>query len=269
MSIVACSVDECERGSVSRGFCDKHYRRWKKRGDPTITTPALRGDCSIDGCYGAHSARGFCPAHYQAWLRKNGGRISDHAPCSVDNCAKVRTHALYCRSHYQFSRKYGDPLYEAPPTPTSKTCTACNETFPLDSFDRRKDRGGMGVMSRCKPCSRRRVQEAHHSNREAYNAYQRKWASENRDKRSAVEAVQRARRLGVDAQKVDRLEIFERDGWVCQMCFEPVDKTLKFPHPMSATWDHIMPVSKGGAHSPENLRLAHWHENKAKGAKVA
>lgn len=29
-----CSIDECSRVAVARGWCDPHYRRWKKHGDP-------------------------------------------------------------------------------------------------------------------------------------------------------------------------------------------------------------------------------------------
>ena len=32
---------------------------------------------------------------------------------------------------------------------------------------------------------------------------------------------------------------------VCAICGKPVDKRLKFPHPMSATVDHIIPIDLG------------------------
>ena len=34
---------------------------------------------------------------------------------------------------------------------------------------------------------------------------------------------------------------------VCAACGKPIDKTLKFPHPMSATADHVHPVGRGGS----------------------
>lgn len=33
---------------------------------------------------------------------------------------------------------------------------------------------------------------------------------------------------------------------VCGICGKPVDKSLKFPHPLSACIDHILPIDKGG-----------------------
>lgn len=33
-----CSMPECERPCLARGLCFKHYARWRKRGDPSVTT---------------------------------------------------------------------------------------------------------------------------------------------------------------------------------------------------------------------------------------
>lgn len=56
-----------------------------------------------------------------------------------------------------------------------------------------------------------------------------------------------------------RQAIYERDGWVCQLCSEPVDRTLDSCHRFAATLDHIECQSWAliPDHSPENLRLAH------------
>ena len=52
---------------------------------------------------------------------------------------------------------------------------------------------------------------------------------------------------------------------ICALCGKPVDKSLKSPHPMSPSVDHIIPVAKGG-HPSEitNLQLAHRACNRAK-----
>lgn len=56
---------------------------------------------------------------------------------------------------------------------------------------------------------------------------------------------------------------------VCGICGRPVDKKLKYPHPMSACIDHIIPVAKGGHPSAiENLQLAHWACNRQKSDKL-
>ncbi len=56
---------------------------------------------------------------------------------------------------------------------------------------------------------------------------------------------------------------------ICGICGKPVDKSLKSPHPLSATVDHIIPVSRGGHPSDiTNLQLAHRCCNRAKSDKM-
>jgi len=55
----------------------------------------------------------------------------------------------------------------------------------------------------------------------------------------------------------------------CGICGHPVDFSLKSPHPMSATIDHIIPIAKGGHPSDiSNLQLAHWTCNRQKSDKI-
>lgn len=52
---------------------------------------------------------------------------------------------------------------------------------------------------------------------------------------------------------------------ICGICGQPVDKTLKYPDPMSATVDHIIPINRGGHPSSiDNLQLAHFRCNRLK-----
>lgn len=56
---------------------------------------------------------------------------------------------------------------------------------------------------------------------------------------------------------------------VCGICGKPVDMSLKNPHPMAPTVDHIIPVSKGGHPSDlSNLQLAHRCCNREKSDKL-
>lgn len=55
----------------------------------------------------------------------------------------------------------------------------------------------------------------------------------------------------------------------CGICGHLVDFSLKAPHPMSATADHIIPVAKNGHPSDiDNLQLAHWTCNRQKSDKI-
>lgn len=56
---------------------------------------------------------------------------------------------------------------------------------------------------------------------------------------------------------------------VCGICGMPVDFSLKYPHPLSACIDHIIPVSKGGHPSDiDNMQLAHMMCNRQKSDKL-
>ncbi len=56
---------------------------------------------------------------------------------------------------------------------------------------------------------------------------------------------------------------------VCGICGKPVDKSLRYPHPLSPCIDHIIPIAKGGHPSDiENLQLAHWTCNRQKSDKL-
>lgn len=69
----------------------------------------------------------------------------------------------------------------------------------------------------------------------------------------------------------DRLAIYERDGWACQICLEPVVPDLDPQHRMAATLDHIAPraLTLFPDDSPQNLRLAHRACNSARGIRAA
>lgn len=57
---------------------------------------------------------------------------------------------------------------------------------------------------------------------------------------------------------------------LCGICGQPVDKRLKYPHPMSPCIDHIIPIDRSGHPSDmDNLQLAHWICNRSKGNKLA
>lgn len=64
-----------------------------------------------------------------------------------------------------------------------------------------------------------------------------------------------------------RMAIYERDGWMCQLCSGQVDRGLNSSDPWSATLDHIECQSWVliPDHSPGNLRLAHRWCNSVRG----
>ncbi|WP_369851284.1 HNH endonuclease [Cryobacterium sp. Y82] len=51
---------------------------------------------------------------------------------------------------------------------------------------------------------------------------------------------------------------------MCQICGAEVDQSILYPEGWSATLDHVVALSRGGNHTPENTVLAHLRCNLAK-----
>ena len=64
-----------------------------------------------------------------------------------------------------------------------------------------------------------------------------------------------------------RRSIYERDGWVCQLCDGAISPDAT-EHADRASLDHIVPQSRGGSHDPSNLRMAHVGCNARRGDRV-
>lgn len=73
------------------------------------------------------------------------------------------------------------------------------------------------------------------------------------------------RKRGAFVETVVPTAIFERDGWRCHICRRKITPTRQWPHPRSATLDHLVPLSRGGTHEPANVATACLSCNSAKG----
>lgn len=63
-------------------------------------------------------------------------------------------------------------------------------------------------------------------------------------------------------------ELAARDGERCQICMRRLNVFLPGSHQLGPTFDHILPVSRGGTNDAENLRLAHRRCNSRRGNKL-
>lgn len=89
--------------------------------------------------------------------------------------------------------------------------------------------------------------------------------------RVSAATARHARRVRVEQATVERVDpqvVFDRDGWVCQLCRQPVDRDRRWPDVGSASLDHTVPLAAGGDHSYANTQLAHWICNVRKGARM-
>ena len=88
---------------------------------------------------------------------------------------------------------------------------------------------------------------------------------EAKRKRDLAKAKRRrAAQRRADAEDVDRDLVGERDGWRCGICRRKVDQRRQYPHPLSPSLDHVIPLSQGGRHTYANTRITHLRCNLAR-----
>lgn len=73
----------------------------------------------------------------------------------------------------------------------------------------------------------------------------------------AADQRRRALKAGADSEVFRAEEVYDRDRWICGICFEPVDRALRYPDPRSVSLDHVVPLSLGGPHTRANTRCSH------------
>lgn len=129
-------------------------------------------------------------------------------------------------------------------TPKQRTCTVCGNSF-------------MGVAGAlyCPAHKEAAIKVAKKNGRARRNAIQ------GRNHRS------RARHYGCKAEVVNRLLVYARDKWKCYLCGRKVVQSATWK-PNQATLDHVVPLSKGGSHTYDNVKTACHSCNSNKGGKI-
>lgn len=88
-------------------------------------------------------------------------------------------------------------------------------------------------------------------------------------RRKANKRKRNALKRGAESEAIVDVEVYDRDGWLCGICTEPVARSLVWPDPMSVSLDHVIPLSRGGAHVLDNVQCAHLSCNVRKGNRAA
>jgi hypothetical protein len=109
-----------------------------------------------------------------------------------------------------------------------RACLHCGRSYSPQTY-------GNGTYSSARYCSRACL-DRHHKHEHRY----------------------RKRAQGRCDGVVYRALIFERDGYICQVCGDAVDMSLTVPDPRAATIDHVLELSLGGWHGPDHVQLAHF-----------
>lgn len=93
----------------------------------------------------------------------------------------------------------------------------------------------------------------------AYNKFHDECKKQSRRVHNRIKTLRRQNvKTGL---RITHEEVAERDNFVCHICQELVDMSLPRTSKRGATLDHVVPITRGGTDSVDNLRLAHWECN--------
>src|SRR5699024_2277322 len=106
------------------------------------------------------------------------------------------------------------------------------------------------------------------ANAEYRKEYARKYYEANPEVRRANRRKRRARERSVEHAPYTTQDIIDRDGLTCSWCGDDIDLGIEYPNPMSKSIDHVLPISKGGPDTLENVQLLHLTCNIQKGDRV-
>src|SRR5882757_8599654 len=108
-----CTVSNCDRPVLARGWCGTHYARWRDAGSvredqPIRVMVPKSGTCSVEGCPRPRHTKGFCTTHYWRYYTKGDPGSAEikninkqRQECSVEECTKPTIGLGLCSMHYQ------------------------------------------------------------------------------------------------------------------------------------------------------------------------
>lgn len=108
---------------------------------------------------------------------------------------------------------------------------------------------GRGKAALCNGCKDQRLRDLRNKNR------------------SRRKHTTRARIYGCMSETVNSLAVHQRDKWRCYLCGCKVVRSTTYK-PNQATIDHVIPLSKGGPHTYDNVRTACQSCNSSKSDKI-
>lgn len=114
-----CQVADCPRDLYAKGYCEMHYRRVERQGEPGPPGPLRRrGECVAPECDEPVDAKDLCHGHYQRFDRHGEIDLSPlrkgKSMCQVESCDRDAVTRGYCRAHYRRVLIHGHPQADIP-----------------------------------------------------------------------------------------------------------------------------------------------------------
>lgn len=177
--------------------------------------------------------------------------------CSVEGCKNNANKNGMCREHYRNFLRYGDPSI------SRKTVDNKGKLCGVEGCERDAINKGMCKYHYDKERLKNPVIKQRQ--KEALNRYM----FSEKGVRARTNSGYNRRAVKANALREDfkKDEIYLRDGWICQLCGLPVDPSSK-DKKLMASLDHIIPLSRGGSHTRDNVQLAHRGCNSQKHNKL-
>lgn len=149
-----CRIENCgKEANGSKGLCKGHYHKLLRYGDPLVTKKYKR-ICLVNDCNDFVLAHGYCNKHFLRWKR-NGNplsfaprtlRIINHIKtiCSFNGCENVAHSKGLCDRHYAVFNRNGEMKYKRLP---NNGTTAVNFKF-VNKLEKNiiHDQGGIGEL---------------------------------------------------------------------------------------------------------------------------
>jgi len=73
-----CKADGCDKEVRAKGYCERHYRQWRKG---KLPKPRYKS-CHQEGCRKPISRRGLCEEHFAATFAKKKTEPTAAAPAA-------------------------------------------------------------------------------------------------------------------------------------------------------------------------------------------
>jgi HNH endonuclease len=281
-----CREEGCVKPIKARGWCSKHYQRWREYGDPN-PKPKPPRLCNRQGCEQIHYGKGLCRQHYRDEYNKtNAERLAEYEQKRKQDPKRKaaelkrqqgrrsylaswqrRPRMPYWAAWWEEQRRQEDiydigarlpVLWTGPRIVKGKATIKGKAAIKISQGPKtRQFIAGFCIVEKCGEAW---IDYAGRANGSRY-------CQEHARIRQKRPGSHRAKTAGVDViHPIIPEHVFNRDGWRCHICGRKTKG--KVPNPRAPTLDHLIPIACGGSHTYANLRCACFRCNSIKGSKA-
>lgn len=128
-----CKVKGCKEGAKSKGYCDKHYKKWRLYGDPLHTNKK----CLYHGCNELQTFYGLCNTHYNEFVKIGAlnpelQEVPTKDTCVIVGCVSLAERRGYCGKHYSRINRTGRPFIKRAKRPSQSTSISVHQYQPYE-----------------------------------------------------------------------------------------------------------------------------------------